>query len=622
MLLKLSFSSMRKMFKDYLILLFGLTMSIAIFYMFETLAQNKVFIESNAVISSIVFVFHIGTFLLAAITLFYIFYATSFMLSLRQKEMGMYMTLGAKKHKVSQLMFFETFFIGIISLFVGLGVGIGLAQGIASLLMHQLDFSGEGFQAFYISSIITTVIFYVVLFLLTSIVNAVKIARKSVLDLLHSEQKHDQLKAKGSLTFLGVILAIILVGIGYYAMMNMDKLGLPGVVIAAITITVGTYLVFISLLPYLMKKLKGIRTLNEKGINSFTFAQLQFRMGHLTKVLGTVAMLVALGLGAMAAGLSFYNNVELQASMAHANDVTIHQPVKEDKQVLNEMNITEKNTYLYKLDDKGVYFLKDDLLDHPPLVKEFNPNSLEPPEAKRVTDPLPAAQYALGSAEGAESMPVSWATALSTELRSGFQVFGDREIQIVDQAHYQKMNDAEQQKVLVARVDDFGAYLPQLENIEKRQQQVIASYNGETGPDMMGGSKFADYQLFKGIASGTIFMGFFLGVAFLMMMASVLMFKLLSSAAADTHRYSMLRKIGVRKSLLVKSIYKELFLVFLFPAIVGLVHVLVGMQMFSFILIEPYTKIWLPISIFIVIYGIYYWLTVQMYKRIVLPREV
>ncbi|GGB38105.1 FtsX-like permease family protein [Virgibacillus dakarensis] len=620
MLLKLSFSSMRKMFKDYLVLLFGLTISIAIFYMFETLAQNKAFLESNAMISSIVFIFHVGTFILAFITLFYIFYATSFMLSMRQKELGMYMTLGAKKHKVAQLMFFETFFIGIISLVVGVIVGVGFAQGIAGLLMDQLDFSGEGFHALYKSSVITTVIFYVALFLLTSIVNAIKISSKSVLDLLHAEEKHDQVKAKGGRTILGVIFAVILIGAGYYAMFNMAQLAQFGVILAAITITLGTYLMFISLLPYLMKKVKGIRTLNEKGINSFTFAQLRFRMGNLTKVLGTVAMLVALGLGAMTAGLSFYNNVELQASMFHGNDVTIHQPTEKDIQALNNMNTTEENTYHYKVDDNGVYFLKKDLLDHPPLIKQFNPETLEMPEPKRVATDLPDAQYSNSGAEGMKNIPDPWSTALSTELRADFQMFGDRDIFIVDQAHYQKVTTAEQ-KVVVARVADFMAYLPQLEKIEKRQQQLAASYTGEPGLEMAGGSKFADYMAYKGIASGTIFMGFFLGVAFLMMMASVLMFKLLSSASADTHRYSMLRKIGVRKSLLVKSIYKELFLLFLFPGLVGLVHVLVGMQMFSFILVEPYTKIWLPISIFIVIYGVYYWLTVQMYKRIVLPRE-
>lgn len=612
MLLKLSLSSMRKSFKDYLVLLFGLTMSIAIFYMFQTLAQNKVFLESNAMISSIVFVFHVGTFILAAITIFYIFYATSFILSMRQKEMGMYMTLGAKKHKVTQLMFFETFFIGVISLIAGIAIGIGLAQGIATLFMLQLDFSGEGFKALYLSSIITTVIFYVILFFLTSIVNAVKIAGKSVLDLLHANKQQDAVKAKGSWTIVGVIFSVVLIGVGYYAMINIATLVQFGVILAAITITLGTYLMFISLLPYLVKKLKGVRPLNEKGLNSFTLAQLQFRMLNLTKVLGTVAMLVALGLGAMTAGISFYHNMEKQSAMFHANDLAIHQPSDKDEQIMKTLTFKEKNDYRYKINGEGIYFIKGDLLKNPPRIKAFNPDSMELPKAEVVKEPLPEAEYTM------ENMPEEWSTAIYTELNAGYMMIGDREVYIVDKANFESIKGNEE-IVSVGTLDNFTDSLPYLKKLDEGQLQLAESLTG-TKPETSG-SKYGDYIAFKAISSGTIFMGVFLGIAFLMMMASVLMFKLLSGANADAQRYAMLRKIGVRKSLLSKSIYKELFLVFLFPALIGLVHVIVGMQMFSFIIIEPYTKIWIPISIFLAIYGIYYVLTVKMYKRIVLPKE-
>lgn len=595
-------------------LLFGLTISIAIFYMFQTLAQNKVFLESNAMIGSIVFIFHVGTFILAAITIFYIFYATSFMLSMRQKEMGMYMMLGAKKHKVTQLMFFETFFIGIISLFAGIGIGIGMAKGIAILFMWQLDFSGEGFEAFYLSSLITTIVFYVILFFLTSIVNAIKIARKSVLDLLHADRKQDTVKAKGSWTIAGVLFAILLIGVGYYAMINIAKLMQFGVIIAAITITLGTYLIFISLLPYLMKKLKGIRALNEKGINAFTLAQLRFRMMNLTRVLGTVAMLIALGLGAMTAGIAFYHNIEKQASMIYANDIAIHQPSDEDKEIINHLDTTEENFYHYKIDDEGIYFLKDDLLNHPPLFKAFDTESMDLfPKAERVKVDLPKATYTM------ENMPDDWRDVLYNELNSSYQMIGDREASIVNQENFDKI-EGNKEMVVVLMLDDFTSALTALEKLDAGQQDLAKSLTGEF-PETTGG-KYANYIAFKAIASGTIFMGLFLGVAFLMMMASVLMFKLLSSANTDVRRYSMLRKIGVRKSLLVTSIYRELFLLFLFPALVGLVHVIVGMQMFSFIIIEPYTKIWIPVGIFLFIYGVYYLLTVQMYKRIVLPKDI
>lgn len=619
MLIKLSLSSMRNKFKDYLVLLFGLTMSIAIFYMFQTLAQNKAFIEANAMISSIVFIFHVGTFILAVITIFYIFYATSFMLTMRQRELGMYMTLGAKKGKVAQLMFSETFFIGIVSLVAGITIGVGLAEGVAKLLMWQLNFSAGGFEPFHFSSLITTVIFYIILFFLTSAVNAFKIARHSVLELLHADRMQDEVKVKGSKTIIGVILAIFLIAVGYYAMINIENLMQFGILLATITIILGTYLIFISFLPYLLKKLKGVRKLNEKSINSFTLAQLRFRIMDLTKVLGTVSMLIALGLGAMAAGVSFYHNFEKQASMLHAYDVAIHQPTEDDRNILGELTVTEENEYRYKINEDGIYFLKEDLLKHPPLVKSFNSVTLEPTaEEERANAALPGEKYALLEDDNIEEIPEIWYNALSSELNTSFFMIGERQVFIFDETEYEAVK-GDKQQVLVAMLDDFKAALPQLKKIEQGQQQLAKQLTGET-PETTG-SKYSDYILSKGFSSGTVFMGIFLGVAFLMMMASVLMFKVLASAGADVQRYAMLRKIGVRQSLLAKSIYRELFLIFLFPALVGLVHVIVGMQMFSFILIEPYANIWIPIGIFLVIYGIYYVLTVQMYKRIVLPKE-
>ncbi|MGQ0438774.1 ABC transporter permease, partial [Bacillus sp. B-TM1] len=65
MLFKLSMSGLKSKLKDYIVLLVGLVMSISIFYMFQTLALNKAFIESNSVIQSIGFVFQAGSFLLA-----------------------------------------------------------------------------------------------------------------------------------------------------------------------------------------------------------------------------------------------------------------------------------------------------------------------------------------------------------------------------------------------------------------------------------------------------------------------------------------------------------------------------------------------------------------------------
>ena len=116
-------------------------------------------------------------------------------------------------------------------------------------------------------------------------------------------------------------------------------------------------------------------------------------------------------------------------------------------------------------------------------------------------------------------------------------------------------------------------------------------------------------------------MGFFLGIAFLTMLASCLMFKILSGAKSDIQRYSMLEKIGTRRNLLKQSIRKEIGILFLVPGLLGVTHVLFGLQLFKTLLSEPYNNIWLPFLIFFVLYFIYYLLTIWIYTGIVMKRE-
>ncbi|MDN6701229.1 MAG: ABC transporter permease, partial [Tetragenococcus koreensis] len=133
--------------------------------------------------------------------------------------------------------------------------------------------------------------------------------------------------------------------------------------------------------------------------------------------------------------------------------------------------------------------------------------------------------------------------------------------------------------------------------------------------------KYDIYTIFNETFSGFEFMGFFLGIAFLTMLASCLMFKILSGAASDVARYDMLNKIGTRMSLLKKSIRREIAVLFLAPGVLGAIHVLFGLKMFTGLLSEPYTGIWLPFLIFFVLYFLYYLLTIWLYTDIVLKKN-
>ncbi|MGE7861575.1 FtsX-like permease family protein [Bacillus mobilis] len=614
MLFKLSMSGLKSKLQDYIVLLIGLIVSISTFYMFQTLSLNKAFLESNANVGPIVLIFQIGSSLLAIVTFFYIMYANSFLLSLRQKEFGMYMMLGAKKYKVTLLMFLETIILGAASLVIGITSGVALAEGIGQLLMKQLELTGEGYQAFYIPSMVVTCIFFFALFVLSASMNSIKLSRISVLQLVHADEQTERVAVKGKMTIVVALLGLILLSIGYASLLYIPQAKNLGTVptlmaLGLISATVSTYMLFGSLLPVMIKKIKSNKKRSEKGLNAFTFAQLNFRINGLTNVLATVAILVALGAGGIACGMAFKNDVLKQTDKGTIYDSVVHNPTAEEKNILSSILFQEKLEYRYKVDEKYVYYIKEELENNRPLVKDRKNEKII-----KVSEDIPMDAFVLSRQwVKNDGKPKQWSDAF--EIIQPKYIYPDHKIKIVEQNIYDSMK-VKENIVFIGKADIFGAYVKEWKKIDEMQ---VVKYKNVKVEEL--DSKYQTYKVNQSFSSGLMFMGFFVGIAFLAMMASCLMFKILSGASKDSIRYQMLRKIGVRQELLTRSIYKELFFIFLVPAIIGIAHILVGMNMFGPLLIDPYFRIWLPIVIFIVIYSIYYWITVLLYKRIVLPKE-
>ncbi|MEX0418192.1 ABC transporter permease, partial [Bacillus sp. C30] len=557
MLFKLSRHSMKKMLKDYMVLLIGLVISISIFYMFQTMAMNSEFTKDNSLISSIRLVFWVGAILLSFITVFYIIYANSFLLTLRRKELGMYMMLGAKKKKVAQLLFIETFGMGIVSIIIGILVGIVLASVAGNFLMNGMEISAKGnYASVYTPAILVTSIFFLILFFITGLMNSFRLLRKTELELIREDETQDEVKKSKTRTVIMTVLGVLLVSTGYYFMVNIKMFAELGFIIATIVTTVGTYFIFSSLLPLFVMKIKGNKKRNETGLNSFTYAQLRFRVTSLSRVLGTVAMLIALGAGAMTAGMAFQKNVGIMTDFSRVYDVVIHDPNEQDKAALKEMEIVEESKYKYKVDGEAVYYLRNDLTEKPTLISDhFDTKTLKEPARKRVATPLTEPVYsALEAPEVANKlprMPKDWEDAVVREIQITHNQFNGKPVRIADEERYKGIQGTEH-TVTLAKVDDMKKYKPLLLDIDKRQKELIEK---TTGAKVELYTKMTIYQFMNSFMSGTMFMGFFLGIAFLAMMASSLMFKILTGASRDVRRYEMLRKIGVRRSMLTKSIY-------------------------------------------------------------------
>ena len=142
MIFKLSMTGLKSRLKDYLVLFSGLSAASMIFYMFLTLAANPSFLKSSVAgqltMAATKFIFSFGIVLLAILTLVYLAYANSFLLSMRKRDYGMYMMLGAKSSKIGQLIFAETLVTGLLATGIGIVLGVGLTELVSALMVKQL----------------------------------------------------------------------------------------------------------------------------------------------------------------------------------------------------------------------------------------------------------------------------------------------------------------------------------------------------------------------------------------------------------------------------------------------------------------------------------------------------
>ena len=67
-------------------------------------------------------------------------YANRFMLRLRQREFGTYLTLGMKRHQIVKLFLLENCFLSLFALIAGFFVGSVLYQALMILMAKLLEF--------------------------------------------------------------------------------------------------------------------------------------------------------------------------------------------------------------------------------------------------------------------------------------------------------------------------------------------------------------------------------------------------------------------------------------------------------------------------------------------------
>ena len=601
MIWKLSLTGIKNRFKDYTVLFSGLVVASMIFYMFLTIAINPAFIKNDIQTSTsyVQFTFGFGIVLLVIISMIYLVYANSFLLSMRKHDYGMYMMLGAKSSKIGLLIFLETLITGILATSAGIILGFGLTTVVAKLLIDKLGLTVTHFSPILPNAVLWTLIFFTLMFLFGALKNARKLVRTPVISLLKDEQKPAEMSHKTGMRSVEAIAGLVLLAIGYYTLSLPAAMILIIIPVALVTIVAGSYFTFNSFFSALIGFLLKRKDFSYRGIRVFTLGQLKFRIHDYTKILTIISLLFALALGAITVGLNF-STLKDQATASTYYDTTIVSSSSAVQEAKKQLHIKHEQTYHYKENKKYLYFKRTEFSANPVKNNEFYVKN-DTPAYKTVN--LKIADLA------------KQGTTANNALNAMLPAKHHKPIRLVSQQKWASLK-GDKQFVTLLTVKNFQQDYPILLKIEKQQLEESKNY-----ANVYQSSKAGAYQLVMNFSSGFEFMGFFLGFAFLTMLASTLMFKILTGAASDKIRYQMLFEMGTRMSVLRNSIKNEIGILFLLPGILGVIDVLFGLQMFRVFLPAPYHNLWIPFTIFIILYVLYYLITVKLYEKIVLKSD-
>lgn len=285
MLFKLSVSNIRKSIKDYAVYFFTLVIGVSIFYLFNSVEEQKAFTqflshapEAGNVIKTLLK--SMSAFVSVVLGLL-IIYASRFLMKKRNKEFAIYLVLGMSKRKISAILLVETLLIGIGSLFAGLAIGIGLSQFMSALVSDLFEADVSSYE-FIISTkaVRRTVINFGIAYLVVMLFNSMMISRCRLLDLLQAGKKSEKLKIKNPWLCIAIFIAAVCgLAYAYYtAAINQRDLTNKKLLLSIALGGICTLLVFWSISGLMLKLFMSVKKVYFKDLNSFTFRQISSKV--------------------------------------------------------------------------------------------------------------------------------------------------------------------------------------------------------------------------------------------------------------------------------------------------------------------------------------------------------
>ncbi len=672
MLFKLSLKNIRKSIKDYAIYFFTLILGVAIFYVFNAINDQTVMLnvsESKADIIKLLTNILSGVSVFVSFILaFLIIYASRFLIKRRNKEFGIYLTLGMSKRKISLILFFETLIIGIFSLVVGIGIGVFLSQFMSVIVANMFEAKLTKFTfIFSQGACIKTLIYFGIMYFIVMIFNTISISKCKLIDLIHSSKKSEKIKLKNPVICTIIfILSCIMLGYAYYLVVGdtstlSDKKLYTSIAFGGVS----TFFIFWSLSGLLLKIFMSMKKVYYKKLNSFTLRQFSSKINTTVFSTTIICLMLFITICVLSSALSMKNSLNKNLTTFSPRDVEL----TKEYNVNNDTDIQIQNS---KLTFEEIYtkFGFDIKKNFKNIVcfSLYSDDSVTLKSTLGTYYKTAKKQYPfLRYDESIILMKNSDYNNLAKSFNLEKVNLKNNEYVVV--GNYKEMinikNEALKKnvKVTINNKDYFPKYkkaiygfyemgvqesevgfivLPDdaLKNNVASFNRVIADYNGEASKveecldSIMKSDKFySDYfvayntkddlrEASVGLGALVTFLGLYLGIIFLISCAAILALKELSESSDNALKFNMLRRLGVDEKMINRTLFTQIGIFFMFPLILAIIHSIFGI-MFCNILLKSVgisfnlMAVILTAILIVIIYGGYFLVTYFCSKNII-----
>lgn len=608
-LFDLALKNIRRNMKSYSLYIGSTVFSILIYFTFATLKYSDDISGAAQTSKQIQGVMGAAAFVLMIFVAIFILYSNSFFMKKRKKEVALYSLLGVRKRSIGFLLFFENMVIGLLSLVIGVVLGFLLSRALLSILLKLMGLDVVAGFAFSTGALINTIIVFFIIFLITSLMGYRVIYRFKLIDLFHAEKKGEEVpKARILTAILGVLALAAAYTIALQDLMDSQVwrvLGLATpIVIIALTV-IGSYLLFHSVLVYVLSALKRNPHWAWKGLHMMTASQLLYRIRGNAKTLTIITVLSATTITSGGAVFGVYYNAEKNVQayspytfMWEGDQQTIDPAIIESEVSFNSKMVRVPfDTYEmeYTVIDETTYKALAKNLEWPKVqkLKQNEVFAIDVFYNEKWSDKL-------------ESVTINDAEYKVAKLydQALFNVgtLGANAIVVTDQL-YDEI-DSEEKFLQAVNVIDY-----------KKQGEVSDKLAASTESFS---SATADYNSSIESLGSLLFVGSFLGLVFLVATGSIIFFKMMTEAEEDKAKYAILHKIGVSNKDMKRTIRGQIGVIFMAPLLLGLLHGGVALTAVSNLLMMDFLVpviIWM--AAYTLIYAVYYIATVRNFNKII-----